>query len=116
MPPKYRRIAEELQNSILEGKFDESRALPTEFKIAAQYNVSRQTVRQALSVLAESGMIEKRQGSGSYIRQPAVPDTAAPAMRFVAVITTYISDYIFPTILREVETVFSSNHCMPPKT
>ena len=113
MPPKYRRIAEELQNSILEGKFDESRALPTEFKIAAQYNVSRQTVRQALSVLAESGMIEKRQGSGSYIRQPAVPDTAAPAMRFVAVITTYISDYIFPSILREVETVFSSNHCTP---
>ena len=113
MPPKYRRIAEDLQNSIKEGKFSQSRALPTEYEIARQYEVSRQTVRQALSVLAEGGYIEKRQGSGSYIRRQPVQEFSMPSMCFIAVVTTYISDYIFPSILREVENVFASNHCTP---
>lgn len=112
MPPKYQMIAEELRIHIQAGKYADARTLPTEYAIAEEYHVSRQTVRQALSVLADQGLIEKRQGSGSYIRHAPVRETAIPT-RNIAVITTYISDYIFPSILREVEHVLARNSCTP---
>lgn len=113
MPPKYQVIAEELRIHIQAGKYVNAQSLPTEFAIAEEYRVSRQTVRQALSLLEKGGLIEKRQGSGSYIRRNTRREGTVPANRSIAVITTYISDYIFPSILREVETVLSRNSCTP---
>ncbi len=111
MTPKYRMIAEELRSRILQGKYRSDRPLPTEHAIAEEYQVSRQTVRQALSLLAESGLIERRQGSGSYLRIRSGAESAPSPLRSVAVITTYISDYIFPAILREAESVLAENGC-----
>ena len=112
MPPKYQKIADELRIHIEAGKYRSSSTLPTEFSIAQEYQVSRQTVRQALSMLAKDGLIEKRQGSGSHILSHEPPQPEVPH-RTVAVITTYISDYIFPTVLREAEDVFSQHNCTP---
>ena len=53
MPPKYQVIAEELRIHIQAGKYVNAQTLPTEFSIAEEYRVSRQTVRQALSLLAK---------------------------------------------------------------
>ena len=47
MPPKYQKIADELRLHIQSGKYMNARTLPTEFAIAEEYQVSRQTVRQA---------------------------------------------------------------------
>ena len=58
--PKYQSVADDLRFHILHGKYASSRTLPTEFVIANQYAVSRQTVRQALALLAKAGLIEKR--------------------------------------------------------
>lgn len=110
MAPKYQKIADELRVQIEAGKYADAEMLPTEFAIAQEYQVSRQTVRQALAVLVRDRMIEKRQGSGSRILRGNPP----PKQRYsIAVVTTYISDYIFPGILREVEKVFSENNCTP---
>ena len=113
MPPKYQAIADELRIHIEAGKYADSELLPTEFAIAEEYRVSRQTVRQALSVLVKDGLIEKRQGSGSRIVRHSVERTGAQPCS-VAVITTYISDYIFPSILREVEKTLAEHNCTPP--
>lgn len=113
MPPKYQVIAEELRIHIQAGKYANAQTLPTEFSIAEEYRVSRQTVRQALSLLAKDGLIERRQGSGSYIRRQPSRTPVSSANRSIAVITTYISDYIFPSILREVENVLSRNNFTP---
>lgn len=112
MPPKYITIAADLRNKIASGSFSELDVLPTESAICQKYQVSRQTARQALSVLVKEGLIERRQGSGSRILKNA--KTAGDSRRTtVAVVTTYISDYIFPSILREAEKVFSENNCTP---
>lgn len=112
MPPKYQVIAEQLRAHIESGKYLNSTILPTEFLLAQEYQVSRQTVRQALGVLVKDKVIEKRQGSGSHIlRQNLVPEPAQH--HSVAVVTTYISDYIFPGILREAENIFSTYNCTP---
>ena len=110
MESKYQQLAKTLREQIAAGTFAATGLLPTEKAIAEAYQLSRQTVRQALSLLAQEGLIEKRQGSGSHIRKaPPLPESAAP--RSIAILTTYISDYIFPSILREVETVLSANRC-----
>lgn len=109
--PKYQSVADDLRFHILHGKYASSRTLPTEFVIANQYGVSRQTVRQALALLAKAGLIEKRQGSGSHIVRNTLAESSP--YRSVAIIATYISDYIFPGVLREMETVLSRNNCTP---
>lgn len=103
MPPKYMQIANQLSAEIHEGVYRRSQMLPTEREIMERFSVSRQTVRQALSILVSDGLIEKRQGSGSHILEPQT----ARQNKGVAIVTTYINDYIFPTILRDVESVLS---------
>ena len=109
MNPKYQSVANELRADIQKGTYE--KMLPTEQALCARFRVSRQTVRQALSLLESERLIERRQGSGSHIRRQKEP----PAHRrySIAVVTTYISDYIFPSILREIEAVCSDNDSAP---
>lgn len=104
---KYETVAAALISDIKSGKYPRGSALPTEERLTLMYGVSRQTVRRALSVLAEGGMISTRRGSGSTV----LPERSAPRTGKIAVVATYISDYIFPGQLQAVEEVLSENHC-----
>lgn len=112
MQPKYQVIASELRSQIRAGRFKDENILPTEFELMDIYQVSRQTIRQALAIIEKEGLIEKRRGSGSHIRRNPTPESTNQR-RTIAVVTTYISNYIFPTILRSVEDVLSRNNCVP---
>ncbi len=103
--PKYQRIASELQDEIKTGHLPAGQMLPTEEQLTQRFSASRQTIRQALSLLVDAGLITKQRGSGSRVR------AQENAMRSgnIAVIATYISDYIFPGILREAQSVFAAN-------
>lgn len=109
MSPKYQQVAEALRAGIREGRFPKT--LPTEQALCAQFQVSRQTVRQALSLLEAERLIDRRQGSGSHVREQKEPEIGRRLS--IAVVTTYISDYIFPSILREIESVCSENNSAP---
>lgn len=111
MPPKYKIIADTLKNEIINDIYNDKMLLPTEQILCERFEASRQTIRQALSVLASEGLIEKRQGSGSHICD--LNSSGAKSLKVIAVVTTYISDYIFPSILREIENVLSANACTP---
>ena len=99
MPAKYLKIANKLQEDIFQGLYNETGFLPTELEIAASNNVSRQTARNALAVLVSNGLIERRQGSGSRI----VKQKKNSKSNSVAVVTTYINDYIFPNVLKDIQ-------------
>ncbi len=109
MALKYQMVAEALKAGICDGIYQKT--LPTEQALVEQFQVSRQTVRQALSLLESERLIERKQGSGSHIRRQKEP--SANRKLSVAVVTTYISDYIFPSILREIEAVCSENNSAP---
>ena len=109
MNPKYQIVAEALRAEIRDGTYQKT--LPTEQLLCARFQVSRQTVRQALSLLESERLIDRRQGSGSHIRERREP--VFRQRRSIAVVTTYISDYIFPSILREIESVCSENDSTP---
>ena len=105
MSGKYIQLANMLRTRAIRAEESGENRLPTEMEIASEYMVSRQTVRSALRVLEEEGLIEKRQGSGSYIR----PRKAESPSRHIAVIATFIDDYIFPSILHDVQNIFAKN-------
>ena len=67
--PRYLRLAQELAQRIDGGEFYPGDALPSERRIAELYDVSRVTVRRALEQLAADGVVEARQGSGTYVAQ-----------------------------------------------
>ena len=102
---KYESVAAAIGTDIENGKNPEGTVLPTEERLTAMFSVSRQTVRRALAILSDNGQIIKRQGSGSVVRSKRL----APRTGKIAVIATYISDYIFPGQLRAVEEVLSEN-------
>lgn len=105
---KYESIAAELKKQIENGTYPDGTALPTEDTLSSMYSVSRQTIRKSLSLLVEDNLIIKRQGSGSVVH---LRTTTASKRRTgtIAVVATYISDYIFPSQLRAVQEVLSEN-------
>ena len=64
---------EQLRLRINTGSWTVGQRLPTEPELAAELGISRNTVREAMRVLAFSGLIEIRQGDGSYLRAVVDP-------------------------------------------
>lgn len=72
---RYHRIADELRVRIEAGEYGASRLLPSEAELSSEFNASRVTVRRALEVLREDGLVDSRQGFGWFVaadpvRQP----------------------------------------------
>ena len=109
MALKYKSISDELRSRIFSGVYPPDSMLPTEFMLCHEFNCSRQTIRAALQCLSDEGLILRRQGSGSRVVD--TQDTHQNPRRTIAIITTNITDYIFPRVLRGAEAVFSSNNC-----
>lgn len=111
MVPKYQTVADSLRQEIESGQYSERQLLPTEQVLCQRFQISRQTVRRALSLLEDEGLITRRQGSGSRLREHKEPEAILNCA--IAVVTTYIGDYIFPDILRGMERVLSANSSAP---
>ncbi|MFQ1046385.1 FadR/GntR family transcriptional regulator, partial [Acinetobacter sp. NIOH-H-8] len=58
----------QLRNRITSGTWAIGQRLPTEPELALELGISRNTVREAMRVLAFSGLVEIRQGDGRYLR------------------------------------------------
>jgi GntR family transcriptional regulator len=67
--PLYYQLENLLREKINSGKFSPGDRLPTESDFIEEYQVSRITVRQALGALAAEGLIERRQGRGTFIAE-----------------------------------------------
>ena len=65
--PQHRRLYEVLRKHILDGVYREGDLLPSENELCQLYGMTRPTVRQALSTLANDGFIRKHQGKGSIV-------------------------------------------------
>ena len=64
---KFQEIYLDIESEILNQKYKPGDLLPSENKLAHMYNVSRETIRKALTLLLESGYIQKQQGKGSIV-------------------------------------------------
>lgn len=64
----WRQIADELRNEIATGIAIQNNRLPSETTLAKRFDVNRHTVRAALNALAKEGIVESRQGQGTFVR------------------------------------------------
>jgi GntR family transcriptional regulator len=66
--PRYRRLAEALAARVRAGEWPPGTALPAESRLAAEAGVALGTVRAALADLEREGLVERRQGRGTFVR------------------------------------------------
>ena len=64
--------SEALQRAILEGMFAPGSQLPPEIELMPMLDVSRTTLREALKRLEEQGLIVRRRGLGTYVREKSI--------------------------------------------
>ena len=102
MMPKYKILADKIIEYINnDSKAD--RKLPTERELAVMYDVSRQTVREALDILLAQNYIYKRRGSGIYIS-----DAYFASRNTIALIVPSEEDYIWPVMISDLRRSLSA--------
>jgi GntR family transcriptional regulator of bglA len=74
MAIKYKEIADRLEKEIRDGKFDQTKKLPTEEELIKEFEVSRNTIRKAVTQLVNRGYIYQVQGSGMFLREESGTD------------------------------------------
>lgn len=104
MKPKYQLIIDDIKSHILSGTYKPGDRIPSEYVLQENYQVSRQTVRKAILELSNEGFLRSEKGSGTYVSTHYRSKAGVRSMnKTIGVITTYISDYIFPSIIRGIE-------------
>jgi GntR family transcriptional regulator len=68
----YQQLAEYLAGEISAGRYKPYDRLPTEPELSERFGVSRITVRQAIEHLLKQGLVERKQGKGTFVAGPVV--------------------------------------------
>lgn len=66
-PKLYEQVVEQIKNMIVQGIYKKGDLLPSEKELIEMTGVSRITVREALRLLNEAGVIETHKGKGSFV-------------------------------------------------
>src|SRR5215211_1137494 len=69
----YEQVVKQVGDAIQRGALPRGQKLPTERELADSFGVSRGVVREAVKVLTTMGLVESRQGSGTYVRTDPLP-------------------------------------------
>lgn len=83
----WRQIADVLAAAIGAGEFPAGGQLPTEAVLAARFGVNRHTVRRALGVLAERGLVRATRGRGTFVEPRPIPYPIGPRTRFSEIVS-----------------------------
>lgn len=100
MSAKYIYLANILRELIFQNTGSGIYKLPSEHELCVQYHVSRQTVRAALHLLTEEGLIEKRRGSGSFSTGLGTRENT------ISIIVNNADEYTTPALLADLKSVF----------
>ncbi|CAM4474282.1 GntR family transcriptional regulator [Paenibacillus tarimensis] len=116
---KYMLVKEQITSWIRDGKVKPGDKIYSEHELVRLFGVSRHTIRQAVGDLVHEGWLYREQGAGTFCSfrpeepfqeptgQPFPPPPAA-SLKTIGVMTTYISDYIFPSIIKGIESYLAA--------
>lgn len=107
--PKYLKLKEYIIGMIDSQNLKPGEMIYSENELAEKFGISRHTVRQALSELVNEGWLYKEQGKGTFVDKRYCE--AQNRKKTVGVITTYLDDYIFPSIIRGIDGVLTGKGC-----
>ncbi|OJF81662.1 hypothetical protein NS14008_23920 [Nocardia seriolae] len=90
--PKYKQIFGYLKDQIIRGDLPPGAEVPSERELAAAWSVARPTAAQALQALRQDGLVESRQGAGTFVREPHAAPRARERLARAAALGTAYSD------------------------
>ncbi|CAA7600795.1 GntR bacterial regulatory protein HTH signature [Acididesulfobacillus acetoxydans] len=103
---KYHQVKVNIKKWILSRKVVAGQRIPSENELSELFGISRHTVRHAIGDLVNEGWLYREQGKGTFVQEREKRSGQETNQRAkIAVITTYLSDYIFPHIIRGIEGV-----------
>ncbi|TWT01474.1 GntR family transcriptional regulator [Planomicrobium sp. CPCC 101079] len=105
MTTKYNMVKQAIKAKILDGIYKPNEKISSESELMKEFGVSRHTVRLAIGDLVSTGWLYRQQGSGTFCADRSMFETtqSSNAQKNIAIVTTYLSDYIFPSIIRGAE-------------
>ncbi len=109
---KASMVKNQIKEWIDEGKVLPGEKIYSENELVKMFEVSRHTVRQAVGDLVHEGWLYREQGAGTFVsnrREQIQIQPVSSTGKNIGVITTYISDYIFPSIIKGIESYLSSH-------
>lgn len=86
MLPAYMKIHDQIKKDIDEHRWAIGERLPSERDLAEQFAVSRMTLRQAVSLLVEEGVLERRVGSGTFVSSTRVQEKMRGTTSFTEIV------------------------------
>lgn len=86
MLPAYMKIHDQIKKEIDEEIWKIGQRLPSERDLAEQFEVSRMTLRQAITLLVEEGVLERRMGSGTFVASTRVQEKMRGTTSFTEII------------------------------
>ena len=98
---KYEELLNFIRKEIEDGNLLPGQKLASENELAEQFGISRQTVRRAIGVLENQGVVRRVRGSGTYLNDPR--GKVIENRNRIAVVTTYVDSYIFPKTIQGIE-------------
>lgn len=69
--PLYARLRDQLASRIASGEWSPGNVIPSENRLAEEYGVAVATMRMALKQLSDESLLERRRGTGTFVKQPA---------------------------------------------
>ena len=106
MAYKYTQIEEYLKEQIYSGTIQKGDKISSEAELSKQFNLSRQTVRNAISALIESGLLYSAQGKGTFVRNKPL---SKPKTFLLGLGTQFYTNYsIFPKIVSGISELTES--------
>lgn len=100
---KYQELIDYIRSLVREGGLKPGDKLHSENELCEMFQISRQTVRRAIGVLEEEGLLRRVRGSGTYISDSRGDNLHRRSQ--IAVVTTYVDSYIFPKTIQGIERV-----------
>ena len=86
MLPAYIRIHDKIKKDIDEGTWKIGQRLPSERDLCETFDVSRMTVRQAITLLVDEGILERKPGSGTFVASSRVKEKMRGTTSFTEIV------------------------------
>ena len=86
MQPAYIQIHDQIKKDIDQGVWEVGQRLPSERQLSEDFAVSRMTLRQAVTLLVEEGVLERRVGSGTFVASTRVQEKMRGTTSFTEII------------------------------
>lgn len=100
---KYMEVVDFVKQKMKNKELVPGDKLYSENELSEMFHLSRQTVRHAIGILEDEGIVSRVRGSGTYIQDNCNAELEGRTR--IAVVSTYVDSYIFPKTIQGMQSV-----------